>query len=340
MPVTQLQIAQKLGVDQRTVSIALGATGRISDGMRQKVLNTAQKMGYRPNRLAAGLRGSKTQTIGIIWLFADAWMGDATVALDVLNHAQNQDLQVIQAQLPDDAQHICKQIDDMLERRVDAIILQGSKRQLTTPSVTRRLRKSPAVIGVCPEPIDNFPGDLVIHDRFDAIRQIVNQLADTGRQRPLFMISMDQENNPPKYDVFADQCRKRGIDHPNMLLSIDNLVEPDMLGPRHSDKFNERYPEGVQDIDAIVTFNDIGALYIMRELDRRGINVPQDIAVVGFNNMEAGRIWKPALSSGDRNRDTLAYIIKQMLDSRLKDQTIKPRTQTIHMAFLPRASSE
>ena len=70
------------------------------------------------------------------------------------------------------------------------------------------------------------------------------------------------------------------------------------------------------------------------------LNVDEHIAVVGFNNMEAGRIWKPALSSGDRNRDTLAYIIKQMLDSRLKDQTIKPRTQTIHMAFLPRASSE
>src|SRR5690606_9898105 len=153
----QAQIAQHLGVDQRTVSIALGARGRISEQTRQRILQTAKSLGYRPNRLAAGLRGAPTYSIGMIWLFADPWMGDVVVALEVLQHYQRRGFVVYQAQTPNDPAVLCRQIDDMLARRVDAIVIQAAPSQLRHPDVLQRLRQAPAVVAVAPEPLDDFP---------------------------------------------------------------------------------------------------------------------------------------------------------------------------------------
>ena len=339
MTVTQSQIAQKLGVNQRTVSIALGASGRISEKMRQRVLSTAQDMGYRPNHLAAGLRGGKTQSIGIIWNFADDWTGDSIIAMKTLNHIQKRGYQVYQVQLPDENEHLCKQLDEMIARRVDALVIQSIANQFNDPAVIKRLKQIPAVVAVCPEPIDNFTGDLVVQDRLQAIRQVVEHLATQGRKRPIFIIHTDDLYNPRKCVVFAEECKKYGMAHDDMILTHGPLLDPNEMGLRHIRAFNERYPDDLEGIDAIFTFNDIGAMYIMRELQQRGIEVPKQVAVVGFNDIEVGRIWQPALASGDRKRDEVAAAIKQMLDSRLAQVDQKPRTQTIHMQFICRESA-
>jgi DNA-binding LacI/PurR family transcriptional regulator len=219
------------------------------------------------------------------------------------------------------------------------LIIQGSVRQLSDPAILKRLKMAPAVVAVCPQAIENFPGDLVIHDRFEAICQVVDHFAATGRKRPVFLTEMSQEHNPPKYHAFAQRCEKHGIAHDNMLLSLHPVTDPDQMGMRHLSVFLERYPNTVEDIDSVFMFNDIGALYIMRELQQRGIDVPKQIAVVGFNDMETGRIWQPALATGNRKRDEVSNTIKQMLDTRLSQSDMPPQTQTVHMQFIYRESA-
>jgi DNA-binding LacI/PurR family transcriptional regulator len=329
-------------VDQRTVSIALGASGRISDKMRERVLLTAHKMGYRHNRLAAGLRGAKTNSIGIIWLFADAWAGDADIAMRLLKHAQDNGLQVYQAQLPDEDDRIVQQIDEMLSRRVDALIIQGSRRQLTSPMVVEKLAQAPMVIGVCPEPLDDFPGDLVLYDRMKAIEEVVDHFANTGRKKPMFCINMDQEHNPPKFETFRKRCQIHGMLHDNMLLEIGNMGSANEYGPRHASNLSQRFPDNqtlLDSVDCIFTFNDIGAIFLMRELQDRKINIPEQIAVVGFNDIEVGHVWKPALATGNRKREELSNLLMQMLDTRLENNNLPHRRETVHMQFICRESA-
>ncbi len=342
MSVTQSQIARKLGVDQRTVSIALGASGRVSEKMRQRVRETATRMGYRPNHLAAGLRGAKTNSIGIIWLFADAWAGDANIALNLLQHAQNNGMQVYQAQLPDADELIVKQIDEMLDRRVDGLIIQGSRRQLTSPIVAEKLAQAPMVIGVCPEPLDDFPGDLVLYDRMQAIEQVVDHFAATGRKKPMFCINMNQEHNPPKFQTFAKRCQMHGMVHPDMLMEIGSLGSAVEYGPRHAKMLEMMFPNNkilLDSVDSIFTFNDIGAIFLMRVLQDRQIKIPEQIAVVGFNDIEVGHVWKPALATGNRKREELSNLLKQMLDTRLENLNLPYRRETVHMQFIHRESA-
>ncbi len=339
MTVTQEHIAKALGVNQRTISVAFGSSGRISDEMRRKVLQTAREMGYQPNRLAAGLRGAKTNSIGMIWHFADIWSGDTAIALSILKAVQDKGYQVYQSQLPSDIQSLCKQIDEMKARRVDALVISGIADQLEHPEVAQRLKSMPVVVAISPVPLQDFPGDLVVLDRLDAIRQVMKYWAQKGRRKPIFVIDVDKKYNPHKCQVFIEECQRHGMTHENMLLDHGKVTDPEQMGTQHLAAFNKAYPDDLHGVDAIFTFNDIGALYIMRELQQRGVKVPDQVAIVGFNDIEAGRIWQPALASGDRKRHEVSDVVMQMLNSRLAETDIKSRTQTVHMAFLLRASA-
>jgi DNA-binding LacI/PurR family transcriptional regulator len=337
--VTQSDIAKRLGVDQKTVSIAFGANGRINPATRARVLRVAKQLGYQPNRLAAALRGAATQSVGVIWPFVDPWAGDAVIGLDILRRIQAKGFATYQAQMSEDVEVTLRQIDDFLSRRVDAIVIHGIPSLLSHPEVIDRLGRCAAVVAVTREPIDDFPGDLVIHDRYSAIRQVVDHFAKTGRKRPAMPVEMAQESNPPKFHVFQDQCRKHGIaDHPHLLISMDYPERPDEHGNLHLAGFRRQFPETVE-VDAVFCFNDIGALYIMRELQDRGLRVPEDVAVVGFNNSEAGRLWRPALASGDRKFRVTADSVFQMLEQRLEDPERPPVRNTVNMEFIWRDSA-
>ena len=130
--------------------------------------------------------------------------------------------------------------------------------------------------------------------------------------------------------------------HPNMLMEVGNFGSPDEYGPRHAKVFNLRFPDNktlLESVDSIFTFNDIGAIFLMRELQDRKINIPEQIAVVGFNDIEVGHVWKPALASGDRKRQELSNLLKHMLDTRLENLKLPSRREAVHMQFIHRESA-
>ncbi len=337
--VTQQDIANRLGIDQKTVSLALGAPHRIRPETRDRVLAAAKAMGYRPNRLAAGLRGGRTRSVGLIWTLIDPWTGDSMIAKELLERMQQRGYATYQAQHSQHVEVTCQQLDDFIARRADGIILQEIPSVLMAPEIVQRLEHFELVLGVSREPIPGFPGDLLIHDRNHAIRQVVDHFARTGRRRPAFVTSMGEESNPPKFSVFREQCRVRGIkDHPNLLINLDVPQTGEEHGRLHLEGFCRQFPKTV-DVDAIFCFNDIGAMYIIRELQRRGLRVPQDVAVVGFNDLEAGRLWQPALASGDRRCPQVADAMDQMLEQRLADPDRPWQQRTVHMEFIWRESA-
>lgn len=339
MAVTQNDIARHLGINQKSVSIAFGASGRIADVTRERILRAARQLGYRPNHLAAGLRGARTRSVGVIWAFVDPWAGDAVIALDVLNRVQGRGFAAYQAQRIDDPAVLCRQIDDFLARRVDAIVIQSIPSLLRNEQLAERLLRAPAVVAVAREAVEPFRGDMVIHDRDAAIRQVVAHFAKTGRKRPAMALDMQQESNPPKFEAFRDECRRQGIaEHAKLILDLGRAGSADQHGRLHSEAFHKHFAKRI-DVDAIFCFNDIGALAMMHELADRGVSVPDDVAVVGFNNTEAGALWRPALATGDRKFSVIAEAVDRMLASRLETPDQPPQREVVHCEFVWRESA-
>lgn len=336
---TASDVAKLTGVSAMTVSRALSGKAPVAAATRQRIQEAAKALGYRPNQLAAGLRGSQTRSIGVIWAFVDPWDGDAGIALDVLERMQRRGFATYQAQHSERVDRLCECLDDLLSRRVDAIVIRATPPQLNHPKIRNRLEQAPAVLGVTREAITGFPGDLVIQDRYQAFGEVIEHLAQTGRKRPALVLSVDQEANAPKYDVFLERCREHGLaDHPHTLVNLAFPFDPGVQGRQYREGFRRAFPKKVP-VDAVFCVNDVGAMFVMQDLLGRGLRIPEDVALIGFNNIEACQAMTPQLASCDRRFGETADAIERLLAWRLEHPDEPPQIETIHMTFVRRASA-
>lgn len=350
MLVSQLQLAQKLGVSQRTVSSALHGSGRVGPALRKRIVAAAERHGYRPNRLAAGLRGSRTSSIGIVWAFVDPWAGDASIALDITREFQERGFAMYQALHDPSVDVLGRRIDDLLDRRIDALVVQATPGQLAHPEIQRRLRAAPAAITVSREAVPELSTDQVVQDRNHAIREVVDHWAACGRRQPCMVLAMSDESNPPKYRAFAERWAEHGVSETARMLvdmtaaagGARKSVAPhpsfEEHGLRHRTAFAAKFPRSVP-VDCVFCFNDTGALYILSELRDRGIRVPHDVAVVGFNNDQAGAVWTPPLATGDRRPRDVSAAVARLLERRLAEPAAERQTVTVPMHFIWRESA-
>jgi DNA-binding LacI/PurR family transcriptional regulator len=205
--------------------------------------------------------------------------------------------------------------------------------------VKQRLAEAKCVVAVTREPVRGFSGDLVVHQREPAIREVVEYLAKSGRKRPAMCLSLEQESNPPKFAAFRQACFEFGIaDHPDLHIPLDFPDELKRHGHRHRQGVARAFDAGCN-ADAIFCFNDTGAIFVMRELQDRGIDVPGDIAVIGFNDTEVGQAMSPALATGDRRREDVASAIQTLLEARLGDPALPPQQHRVPMRFIWRPSA-
>jgi len=339
--ITQSEIAQQLGISQRSVSVAFGGSGRISEQTRRAVLNLASRHGYRPNRLASSLRKGESNSVGVIWGFVNPWTGDSEIGMAVLERLQQRGLVTYQVQRGGDfaMDVLYQRVDEILNRRIDAIVLQGIPPELMDPGILARIQHTPT-IAICREDLPGFPGDLLIHDRGAAIREVVDHFVRSGRRRLAMILDIDQESNPAKFEVFQARCRAHGLGpHPSELIRFTPAPHHSRQGISHAEGMQQHFADRPIDVDAIFAFNDMGAMYVVRELRERGLRVPDDVAVIGFNNTEAGMVWDPPLASGDRRYERAAELLDEMLQARLAEPDLPPQRQVLPMRFIWRPSA-
>jgi LacI family transcriptional regulator len=344
---TILDIANHAGLSHMTVSRVLSGKGSVRQATRKRVLRVAEQLNYSPNSLANGFRSGKTQSAGIVWQFVDPWAGDTPVGLWVMQSLQRHGLATYQSQFSPHVEEMVAVLDDLLGRRVDALVMGGTPEIVSHAEILRRLDKIPAVVLVSYAPVEGFTGDQIIHDRNSAIRQVVKHFALTGRKRPALFQSMEVEANVDKLNAFRAAAKEFGIaDHEHMLIEVGALPAPTLNQPFHPD--HARYQDGLErawpagkavDVDAIFSFNDVGAMVTCNFLKNRGVRVPEDVAVVGFNDDPVASLWSPPLASGDRCRAALAEATQAMVLSRLENPDLPPRRQTVEMHFVWRASA-
>lgn len=344
---TILDIAHHAGLSHMTVSRVLSGKGGVREITRDRVLRAAEQLSYSPNSLANGFRSGKTQSAGIVWQFVDPWAGDTAVGLWVMQSLQQHGLATYQSQYVEDVPRMVGILDDLLARRVDALVLGATPEILADADIRRRLERVPAVAIISHTAVEGLPGDQIVHDRNAAIRQVVRHFAITGRTRPAFLTSLEVESNRDKLRAFTAACAEFGIaPHPHLLLEISHNPRPTLCRPfetdvdRYEQALAAAFPAGSSiDVDAIFAFNDLGAMAASNFVHDRGLRVPDDVAIVGFNNEMAGALWRPPLASGDRCRATLAEHTREMVLSRLADPALPPRRKVVEMQFVWRPSA-
>lgn len=281
---TSHDVAARAGVSQSTVSLVLTGNpkARIAEGTRKRVLRAARELGYRPNLLARGLVQRRSYAFGVVVpdldnpFFTEVVSGAERVVGDAGYGVLLADAREIPA-----AEHLQR----LLERQVDGVILLGG----ATSSVPPELLAGTNVVMV-DEPSGRYPG--VVTDALGAGRLAGEHLLSLGHRELAFL--------GPASPSHAFRMRERGfvqaLRSGGVGLSSDRLrrAHATVAGGEAGMRAllaSEEPPTGV------FCVNDLSALGALKACAAGGVSVPDEVSVVGCDDIEIARYVTPELTT-------------------------------------------
>jgi LacI family transcriptional regulator len=285
--VTLDMVAQAAGVSASTVSRILNGTAVVSDAKKRAVDEAILKSGFVPNPVARGLAGGRTLSIGVITQAIDSpFYGVALRGIEQeLDKAGYSSLFVSGHW---DAMEESRCIDTLRSRRVDGIIvLTGRLSDASLKKcakalpvvVTGRILKAPNLVSL---DFDNFQGG----------RLATEYLISLGHRRIAFITGDDKHPDANE--------RLRGYRAALEAAKIPfrpSLVAPGMFHEESGLVAIEQLLDQAERFTAVFAANDQMALGACLGLNRRGLSVPDDVSVVGFDNLLTCAFLSPPLTT-------------------------------------------
>lgn len=294
--ITLADVARRAGVSRTTASFVLsGRTDmRISTAAQERVRTAAEELGYRPNLTARGLRAGVTGTIGVISDTIATTQFAGEVIHGALDTALKHDLLLFLAETGGDPAVEHRLVDEMLDRQVDAVLYAVMYTRQAPPPPN--LRGFPVVLLNSLDP--DFDGPRVLPDERGAGRSAARALVDAGYSEGIYSIGGRHKTDDAPDGVYAGQERMTGVE--------EVLAESgyEVAGAYECAWEPENGYAGVNSLlesghrpRALVCLNDRLALGAYQALQERHLRVPDDVAVVSFDDSELASWLRPTLTS-------------------------------------------
>lgn len=326
-------LADHLGLSRWTVSRVLNGHEGVRASTRARVEDAMRRLGFAPNPIARSLRGGRTQMIGVCFQEIQApALHRKTVRLQSLLRDQGYRALL---ELTGGNAHLEEQvIRDFLHLRVDGMVLIGPLFKADSPSTALLVSSGvPVVVVDANEPVP-FPA--VSLDRRSAMRMTLNHLHAQGHER--FALLGFHQRVPFAKDRFAGLeagVKRLGLDPARALIP---LYEDD--APLQDHRYGRRLAEQLLAREnpprAVIGLSDPIALGALNHLKDSGYSVPQDFAIIGFDNTEAGEIARPALTSVDQQIDQMMGAAVQLLMDAIRPTPTQTSPRLAHVSVRPR----
>jgi LacI family transcriptional regulator len=324
-------VAQLANVSIATVSRVLNNYPHVAKDKRQRVLKVLQEHNYVPNAAARSLAVKETKTIGI--MVTDVrHIHYANIAYTIEQEMYAMGYIVILCNTGNSIKEQTEYLRVLIEKQVDGIIMVGSvfSNKEIQHDIRTFLSHTPIVMHNGHIKADNVYS--VKTEPHLGIRLCIDRLIEKGHRK----IGFIQDYETWVADFKANAFRKRLAFHGLDTLSGHIVhVQSGMDGGR---KAVHTLLRECDHISAIIAGDDLTAIGAIKELQVLGKLVPNDVAVIGYNNSLYTQVCNPSLSSVDNRMETVGTLLAQTLIGILQGKTVK-RIQKISPQLIERGSS-
>jgi len=334
MPATMKSIAHDLGVSVVTISKVLHNHSDISPGTRKRVLLRMKEVNYQPNLAARALSTGKTGLVGLIVpdlvhpFFAQVAKG---ISARLSSHGYS----LIIASSEEDPQLESRDIDQMIGRRVDAIILASMESELHS---LQKLQQCEVPFVLLDRRIPGFRANFVGIDDLLAGTLATEHLISVGCKIIAHIGGSDVSTAMERQEGYLAALEKHGLS-----LSRDYVVKQGRgdndgdrtgyVGMEHLLKLDPR-PDGV------FCCNDPIAMGAMRAILETGLRIPEDIAILGCGNVHYSDLLRVPLSSIDQDAAGLGENAANLALSIVKRKGAAPKTLVLPARLVIRRSTQ
>lgn len=316
--VTIYDIAEKLNLATSTISRALKDHHSISKKTIEKVKKTAKEMGYRPNNLAASLRSKKTKTIGVLLpTITQPFLSSLISGIEIAS--QKAGYNVIIMQSHDSYEEEVNLAQSLYNNRVSGVICSLAMQTQNTDHFQVFMDNNTPLVFVDRVP-KHFSTFRVVIDNFAAGYKATNHLISQGCKR-IAHLTVGSE-----FSIYHE--RKMGylaaLKDAGLTFEDELLVRLKEVTYEEAEKAANKLLDLKNPPDGVFTPGDILGVSVIQCAKKRGVKVPNALAVIGFNNDPISNIIDPNLSTithpAEKMGKASAEIILKSLKSSKKDE--------------------
>lgn len=334
---TLKEIAQALNLSISTVSKALKDYPDISQKTKKRVLELAQSLSYTPNAFAQSLRSKTSKTIGVI-IPAMVHYFFSNIIDAILKEAERRDYMVILMQSNEDYELEKKQVDLLLKKGVDGILMSLSNKTNNFEHLQKIIDyniplvlfdKIAKVVPCSKVSIDDIKAS------YDAVQFLINK----GHKRiAYFRGDLNPQNSIDRFLGY-----KKALEDNNI------VFDPSLVYQCPDADFKDGYAAAEKlindygtNIDALHCITDLTAIGAINYFNEKSIRIPKEIAVLGFSNWFMSSVITPTLSSVEQNASKMGEesirILFDEMDAKQKGISIEHQKIVIKTELILRNS--
>ena len=328
---TIADVAARSGVSTATVSRVLSGAAPASQGTRERVLSAVRDLDYRPSGVARALKRAETRTIGLLITdIGNPFFPQIVRAVEDEAHARG--LGVVLCNASDDPTRELAYLELLLERRVDGLIVASARTTRRLASLLSRV-PMPVVLVNAATRGSSLPGITTAHRR--GARLAAEHLLQLGHRRIAHI-------SAPFRHAAAARLRMAGVTDALVAAGLEASTLLVVDGDEHVDGGARAMEVLLAERDAptgVVCYNDLTAVGALRGARAAGLRVPEDLSIVGFDDIEIASWTDPPLTTVRQPTEAMGRWAVERLTEALGGNAVADEHVTLEPALVVRGSS-
>ena len=307
---TLKKLALELKLSTSTISRALNDHPDISDATKEKVKKLAVKLNYVPNIFAKGFRLHKTNIIGVIVPNITHYFTD-TILKGILSEASLRGYKVIISESNNDVVQQTEMLNTMLQFNVDGILMSISKMTRNVDSILSIMDKTPLIL--FDKASNKVPCSQIVTNEEELAYSAIEHLINIGKKR--IAIIKESEYSYTSERRYAGYLR--ALKEYNLPIDEKLIISVDDISLKQGKRMANLLLSIKNRPDAIFSITDSAAIGVIQTLKKFKIQIPEEVAVVGFSNSSHSTIIDPNLTTIDQpgeriGASSVKYLIEEI----------------------------
>ncbi|WP_299553487.1 LacI family DNA-binding transcriptional regulator [Seonamhaeicola sp.] len=304
------KLAQELNLSVSTISRALNDHPDISEATKEKVQKLAAKLNYVPNIFAKGFRQQKTNIIGVLVPNITHYF-TSTILKGILEEASLKGYRVIISESNNDAIKQTEMLNTMLQFNVDGILMSISKVTREVDDILKVIDNVPLIL--FDKASNKIPCSQVVINEEESAYNAIEHLINIGKKRIAIIKENEYSyNSERRYSGYL-----RALKEHNIPIDEKIIISVDDISLRQGRRMANLLLSIKNKPDAIFAITDSAAIGVIQTLKKFNINIPEEIAVVGFSNSKNSTIIEPMLTTIDQPGERIGstavkYLIEEI----------------------------
>lgn len=327
---TMKDIARLAGVSTSTVSHVINKSRFVSEDIAERVNKAAQDLNYAPSALARSLKMNRTRTIGmLVTTSTNPFFGE--VVKGVERSCYHKGYNLILCNTEGDNERMKASINTLLQKRVDGLLLMCSTLEGERIEVFDRYPDIPVVVMDWGPML--FASDKIQDNSLSGGYIATNYLIECGHKEigcitgPLI-----RHQAQMRYEGY-----KRAVLEAGLEINPQWIVESDFECEGGYEAFNRILENGPLPSSIFVS-NDMMAMGVLNAAHEKGIRIPEDVSIMGYDDIHIARFMSPALTTVHQPKYRLGKVAVETLLKKLEKETLEPQVVQLDPTLVVRKS--